>query len=85
MSTRRVQQYLWIGKPCCYCGQPLDRPRANTERSATWDHEVARCYGGDYKVVSCWKCNQMKGALPLEIWPGIILKHRNYVASTSQK
>ena len=64
-QKRRYKRRLLNGRPwveCHYCGKHI------TEQSATLDHVVALCRGGDKGirniVLACVACNRRKAALP---------------------
>ena len=63
-EVRRPDLVAAIGKPCAYCGEPMDAP--------TRDHVRPRRHGGkltpDNKVLVCDPCNVDKGHRSLEAW-----------------
>lgn len=63
---RREHVFERDGYRCQYCGEPVCAPHA--------DHVVPRVAGGtdepDNLVTACPRCNDSKGARPLEEWSG---------------
>jgi len=63
-EVRRAELVAAIGRPCCYCGRPMDAP--------TRDHIKPRSKGGTLaphnKVLACEPCNQDKGSRSLASW-----------------
>lgn len=57
------------GEQCNYCRRTLAASTSSNSRlRATRDHVKPKCEGGQYRVWSCWECNQIKGGMPLEDW-----------------
>jgi 5-methylcytosine-specific restriction endonuclease McrA len=63
-QVRRAELVAAIGKPCVYCGEPMDCP--------TRDHIRPRSKGGTLearnKALACDRCNQDKGSRSLGSW-----------------
>lgn len=62
--VRRAELLAAVGKPCVYCGEPMDCP--------TRDHIRPRSKGGTLearnKALACDRCNQDKGSRTLRSW-----------------
>lgn len=56
------------GASCHYCKRTLEATSSRSNVAATRDHYVARSMGGEYRVWSCWACNQVKGSMAPEEW-----------------
>jgi 5-methylcytosine-specific restriction endonuclease McrA len=63
-DVRRAELVAAIGKPCCYCGDPMAAP--------TRDHIRPRSKGGTLdacnKALACDPCNVDKGSRSLRSW-----------------
>ena len=66
MSHNNLRELLrsHIGRPCAYCGRPMERPVSN--------HVRPIIYGGSLtdanKVICCKSCDRDKGRLTLTAW-----------------
>ena len=53
---------------CCWCKRPLVASNLSSDRAFTFDHVTPVRDGGRQKVPCCFKCNQLKGDLPAQLW-----------------
>lgn len=69
MSDKEKRKNIFLAvalAPCAYCGVMISFD------NATIDHKTPKALGGNNAhtnlVISCRKCNTIKGAKPFEVW-----------------
>lgn len=79
-QSTRLSVYLRDGLSCVYCGDAVEEGT-----KLTLDHVIPHTLRGSDKpdnlVTSCKRCNETRGAKPLEIWkPRAVAKVRRLLA-----
>jgi 5-methylcytosine-specific restriction endonuclease McrA len=61
--------YLMIGRPCGYCGEPMDSP--SRDHAMVPKHKGGQLVAGN-RVVCCEPCNRDKAARSLVRWREVL-------------